>query len=61
MGKKSEWIVYIIAGCLIFITVYINIFVDRFLIVLNVLDKTNRFKDCSFNIKHVYQNIIHWI
>ena len=24
--------------------------VHRLLIVLNVLDKTNRFKDCSFNI-----------
>ena len=26
---------------------------------MNVLDKNNRFKDCSFNIKHFYQNIIH--
>ena len=28
--------------------------------VLNVLFKNNCFKDCSFNIKHFYQNIIHW-
>ena len=34
-------------------------FIDILLIVLNVLFKNNCFKDCSFIIKHFYQNIIH--
>ena len=34
-------------------------FNDILLIVLNVLDKNNYFKDCSYNIKHFYKNIIH--
>ena len=34
-------------------------FNDILLIVLNVLFKNNCFKNCSFNIKHFYKNIIH--
>ncbi len=33
-------------------------FNDILLIVLNVLDKKNYFKDCSYNIKHFYQIIL---
>ena len=34
-------------------------FNDILLIVLNVLDKNDSFKYCSYTIKHFYKNIIH--